>query len=404
MGAELGIFLGMTAHFIIPPYLLRNLIQSETRDDQRARWQAMLERDQSLRADRASFAPTPAAPAQAGPGGLQRTVYDARNGTDLPGQQVRSEGEPALEDTAVNQAYDGTGAAWKMFSECFDRDSIDGAGMPLRSTVHYDQSYNNAFWDGQQMVFGDGDGEIFQSFTNSVDVTGHELSHGVTQHTAAFEYEGQSGALNESVSDVFGSLAKQYELGQTADEADWLIGADLLAEGVNGVGLRSMKEPGSAYDDPRMGKDPQPGHMDDYVRTDEDNGGVHINSGIPNKAFYLAATKIGGHAWEGAGQVWYQTLTSGTLSKTADFAEFARATQDTAKELYGEGSTELTAVTEAWQEVGVTTAEQSTDGQQQDLSKFLSKPERGAEAAPPAATPGRPGAGARPASKRGFGR
>jgi Zn-dependent metalloprotease len=371
----------MTTNFIIPPYLLQNLVRTATSDDRRARWQAMLDRDQAIRSARAGSTPEPPPPRQGTEGAApQRTVYDAGSGTELPGRQARAEGEPAVDDTAVNQAYDGTGATWKMFYECFGRDSIDGAGLPLESTVHYDQSYNNAFWDGRQMVFGDGDGEIFQSFTNSLDVTAHELTHGVTQHTAALEYQDQAGALNESISDVFGSLAKQYDLGQTAEEADWIIGADLLTEDVNGVGLRSMKEPGTAYDDPRLGKDPQPGHMDDYVQTTEDNGGVHINSGIPNKAFYLAATKIGGNAWEGAGQIWYKTITSGTLSKTADFAEFAKATQDAAKELYGEGSKELTAVTEAWQEVGVTQAGQSADGAQQDLSKFLNKPERTAEA------------------------
>ena len=150
------------------------------------------------------------------------------------------------------------------------------------------RDYDNAFWDGTQMVFGDGDGVIFLPFTRSVDVIGHELAHGVTQYTSGLNYQDQSGALNESVSDVFGVLVKQRLLGQTADQADWLVGAELLAPGVNGVALRSMAAPGTAYDDPRLGKDPQPGHMRDYVDTTDDNGGVHINSGIPNKAFHVA--------------------------------------------------------------------------------------------------------------------
>ncbi|CAM5676724.1 hypothetical protein SFUMM280S_07534 [Streptomyces fumanus] len=156
------------------------------------------------------------------------------------------------------------------------------------------------------MVFGDGDGEIFLDFTIPVDVIGHELVHGVTQYTANLTYFGQPGALNESVSDVFGSLIKQYTLGQSADQADWLIGAGLLAPRVTGVALRSLKAPGTAYDDDVLGKDPQPATMDDYVRTGRDNGGVHINSGIPNHAFYLAATALGGNAWERAGQIWYR--------------------------------------------------------------------------------------------------
>src|SRR5699024_6933438 len=127
------------------------------------------------------------------------------------------------------------------------------------------------------------------------------------------------GALNESLSDVFGSLIKQYTLGQTAADADWLIGTGLLAPRVTGKALRSMKEPGTAYDDDVLGKDPQPSTMDGYVNTGRDNGGVHINSGIPNRAFYLVATALGGNAWERAGQIWYDVLTGGGLEAEATF-------------------------------------------------------------------------------------
>lgn len=220
--------------------------------------------------------------------------------------------------------------------------------------MHYDRDYNNAFWNGEQMVFGDGDGEIFLDFTIPIDVIGHELVHGVTQYTANLTYFGQPGALNESVSDVFGALIKQYTLGQTAAEADWLIGAGLLAPRVTGVALRSMKEPGTAYDDDVLGKDPQPATMDDFVRTGRDNGGVHINSGIPNHAFYLAATALGGHAWERAGQVWYDVLTGGELKEKAMFTDFATLTVKAARERFGDGE-ELDAVSKAWEQVGVRT-------------------------------------------------
>jgi Zn-dependent metalloprotease len=253
----------------------------------------------------------------------------------------------------VNQAYDGTGATWTMFKECFGRDSIDGEGLPLHATVHYDRGYANAFWDGAQMVFGDGDGEIFGDFTASIDVTGHELSHGVTQYTAELVYEGQSGALNESLSDVFGSLAKQHHLGQTAADADWLIGAGIFRPGVSGAALRSMKAPGTAYDDPRLGRDPQPAHMSSFVETEDDHGGVHINSGIPNHAFYLLATALGGNAYETPGKIWYATLTSGSLTTTATFSEFAQATIAIATDLHGPDSPEVSAVTTAWTSVGV---------------------------------------------------
>jgi Zn-dependent metalloprotease len=159
--------------------------------------------------------------------------------------------------------------------------------------------------------------------------------------------------LNESISDVFGSLAKQHQLGQSAADADWLIGAGLFLPGVQGEALRSMKAPGTAYDDPRLGKDPQPNHMSGYVETEDDNGGVHLNSGIPNRAFYLTAEAIGGNAYDAAGKIWYTTLTAGHLTESATFKTFAAATQQTAQQLFGESSPQLAAVTEAWQTVGV---------------------------------------------------
>ncbi len=220
--------------------------------------------------------------------------------------------------------------------------------------MHYDEKYNNAFFDGEQMVFGDGDGEIFLDFTLAIDVIAHELTHGLTQYTANLAYQGQSGALNESVSDVFGSLVKQYSLGQSAEQADWLIGADILAPRVSGDALRSMKAPGTAYDDDVLGKDPQPASMDDYVETQEDNGGVHINSGIPNRAFHLLATALGGNAWERAGRIWFDVLTGGELAQDADFAAFARLTVAAARSRFGEGD-EAEAVLKAWSEVGVAT-------------------------------------------------
>ncbi|WP_067817094.1 M4 family metallopeptidase [Actinomadura kijaniata] len=282
-----------------------------------------------------------------------RTINDAQNRETLPGETVRAEGDPATGDRTVDQAYEWLGVTFDFFEAAYRRNSIDGAGLKMISTVHYGRDYDNAFWNGEQMVYGDGDGVLFTSFTGPLDVTGHELVHGVTQYTANLEYYGQSGALNESVSDVFGSLIKQWHLGQTADQADWLIGQGLLAEGVNGVALRSMKEPGTAYDDPRLGKDPQPGHMDDYVDTYRDNGGVHINSGIPNRAFHLAATGIGGHSWEKAGRVWYDTLTGADLTPTIDFQGFARATLGAATRLYGSDGAETAAVRNAWSGVGV---------------------------------------------------
>jgi Zn-dependent metalloprotease len=225
--------------------------------------------------------------------------------------------------------------------------------MPLRGIVHYGEEYPNAFWDGRRMVFGDGDGELFLRFTRSLEVIGHELGHGVVEDEAALEYFGQAGALNEHVADVAGAMVKQHELGQTAAEADWLIGAELRGPEFEGDALRSMKAPGTAYDDPRLGKDPQPDHWDGYVRTQEDNGGVHINSGIPNKAFHLLATHFGGHTWERAGRIWYQALRHAELTPTATFRQFARLTHRAAGVRHGPDSEEAAAVVEAWAAVGI---------------------------------------------------
>ena len=167
--------------------------------------------------------------------------------------------------------------------------------------MHYGVDYDNAFWDGERMVFGDGDGEVFVGFTASTTVIGHELAHGVVQYTANLEYQGQPGALNESIADVFGALTEQFLLEQSATDATWLIGAEIFTDAVQGKALRSMIEPGTAYDDDELGKDPQPAHMSGFVRTTEDNGGVHINSGIPNRAFALFAIDLGGNAWETRG-------------------------------------------------------------------------------------------------------
>jgi Zn-dependent metalloprotease len=280
-----------------------------------------------------------------------RLIHNAENLTVLPGHLVRSEGQSSNNDVATDEAYDGFGATFDLFWDIYQRNSIDGNGMDMSATVHYDYNYSNAFWDGKQMVFGDGDGSIFNRFTIAIDIMGHELAHGVTEQTAGLEYPDQPGALNESLSDVFGSLVKQRALGQTADQADWLIGAGLLASGINGVGLRSMKAPGTAYDDWLLGKDPQPDHMSKYDHTTSDNGGVHINSGIPNKAFYLAATAIGGKAWEKAGNIWYQTLLDPRLSATAQFQDFADLTVDIASKLYDDAV--QAAVTKAWKSVGI---------------------------------------------------
>ena len=187
------------------------------------------------------------------------------------------------------------------------------------------------------------------------------MTHGVTQYEAKLVYRNQSGALNESFSDVFGSLVKQRTLNQTATEADWLIGAGLFTPNVDGQGLRSMKAPGTAYNDPVLGRDPQPAHLNDFVNTTSDNRGVHINSGIPNHAFYVAATEIGGNAWEKAGQIWYIALRD-KLQAESNFQVAANLTFQTAGELFGVGSSEQQAVRGGWGVVGINVESEGDGG------------------------------------------
>ncbi|HWZ44826.1 MAG TPA: M4 family metallopeptidase [Candidatus Saccharimonadales bacterium] len=338
--------------YIIPPHILRHLTDS-ARGDLKAKMQQNMILSHGLRVRRSTFAEIGLAAQSIGE--LNRTIYDAQNAEDVHGALVRSEGDDAIGDPSVNEAYDAAGTTYDFYHEVFKRNSIDNKGMRLDSVVHYGDSFDNAFWDGREMVYGDGDGRIFNRFTLDLDVIAHELTHGVTAYEADLAYSGQPGALNESMSDVFGSLVKQWKLQQSAKDADWLIGADLLAAGVNGKALRSMSEPGTAYNDPKLGgRDPQPAHMRDYQEMTRDHGGVHINSGIPNRAFYLAATKIDptGFAWEKAGKIWYMTLTT-RLSTNSTFQDCANATYLVAGEQFGQNGQEQQAVAAAWSDVGI---------------------------------------------------
>ncbi len=280
-------------------------------------------------------------------------IHDAANTESMGIQIVRTEGMAPTRDAAVEEAYIGLGVTDHLFWEAYDRDSIDDDGMVMEATVHFGLGYNDAFWNGRGMVFGDGDGELFNRFTVALEAIGHELTHGIIENEGGLDYFCQPGALNESVCDVFGSLIKQRAHNQHVHEADWLIGVGLFSDKVNGDAIRSLKAPGSAYDDPVIGKDPQPGHMDGYVTTFADNCGVHINSGIPNRAFYLLAAELGGHAWERAGRIWYESLRHPERPSSILFQPFAALTLEVADQLYGSNSDERKAVVGAWNEVGI---------------------------------------------------
>jgi Zn-dependent metalloprotease len=338
---------------IVPPYMLE-AIKVRGTDEQRRFAARIDEQAAAYRSERVARAPEGGflvAPVEAEPPGPKREVYDAGGTMELPGKLVRSEGEEPTGDAPVDEAYEGAGHTYAMYAEVHGRDSLDGKGMTLVSSVHVGEDYDNAFWDGRQMAYGDG-GMIFKPLTGSLSVIGHELSHGVVQFSGGLVYRDQAGALNESFADVFGALVEQRQAGQGAAEASWLIGGALLREEVSGEALRSMKAPGTAYDDEVIGTDPQPFHMSEYIVTSADNGGVHINSGIPNHAFYLLAQYLGGNAWEKAGHIWYEALQA-INNPHATFADWADETCAQARERFGAGSREELFTRRSWQLVGV---------------------------------------------------
>jgi len=339
---------------ILPPHIFQEIAKNGSEKDREAALE-ILATDHIHRIRRATFTamgglklPPPKLPSPR-ISVVHRLIYDCKHTMHLPGTLVRSEGQPPTTDKSANNAYDHLGETFAFYFSVYHRYSIDNKGMPLHACVHYGTKYDNAFWDGSEMVFGDGDSVYFNDFTIPLDVTGHELTHGVTAHEANLVYHDQPGALNESISDVFGILVKQYKLKQTAAQADWIIGAGLFTSKVNGVGIRSMKAPGTAYNDPILGKDPQPADMTKFVQ----GGDVHVNSGIPNHAFYLVASAIGGYAWQKAGLIWYETLRDHNLSSTADFTTFANLTIQHAGIRFGIKSPEQKAVISAWEQVKV---------------------------------------------------
>jgi Zn-dependent metalloprotease len=278
-----------------------------------------------------------------------RLVYDCEHHTQLPGTLRRREAQPPCDDADVDRAYDAAGTTYEFYRTVFGRDSVDGHGKHLISSVHYGEQFDNARWDGTQMVYGDGDGVLFRPFTQFLDVVAHELTHGVIFNATLLGYAGEAGALNESLADVFASLVKQWAHHQTAGQADWLIAKGLFFSRVHAKALRSLAAPGSAFNDERIGlHDNQVAHVRHLV-TDESRDPVHANSGIPNHAFYLFAKELGGHAWETAGRIWYDTMCTG-LREDCTFQMFAGNTLIAAEQY---DTKTYDALRHAWHKVGV---------------------------------------------------
>ena len=338
---------------IIPPYVVDHMASSSDADIRKA----ALEIAKSASAARASRSLLATMPAMAAIPSLaatkERYVYDLQGRRfGLPGKLVRREGMGPSGDEAVDEAYQGSGIVYDFYKEQFHRNSLDNRGMALISSVHYGRNHNNAAWNGEQMFYGDGDGRAFIRFTAALDVIGHELTHGVVTHTCNLDYEFESGALNEHFADVFGTLVRQNKNGESVRAADWHLGKDILGANVDRatLGLRTFTDAKAFDNDPVLGSDPQPKHLRDKFEGLEDRGGVHINSGIPNHAFYLLANELGGNAWEAAGHIWYETMQ--LLRPTSQFAEMVARSEQAAQQLCGAGSTQVKAVQSAWKAVG----------------------------------------------------
>ncbi|KAK4900478.1 subtilisin-like protein [Elasticomyces elasticus] len=235
--------------------------------------------------------------------GLFRILYNGNKHSRIPGREAREEGEDIIaslaNDVDFQRVWDGFGQTYNFYKTVFNRNSIDDQGIDIVVSVRFDNDdrppgYDDAMWtsDLKQMIFGDGDGKVSTSFTSAIDVIAHELTHGVTDLTANLPYHRQSGALNEPLSD--------WAAGETVDEADWLIGEGLFVDAVETPALRSMTNPETAFKDVFGRGDDQPSHMDQYEDAPDtkrgDHGGVHFNSGISNRAFYLAAKELGGES------------------------------------------------------------------------------------------------------------
>jgi Zn-dependent metalloprotease len=298
------------------------------------------------------------------PGGQKLEVYTAKNKKKLRKELVR-DSEKRSTDRSVNEAYDGAKQTYDLLFLVYKTKSIDGKRFPLIATVHYDRNYSNAFWDGDEMVYGDGDRKIFNSFTSSIDICGHEIGHGATQELCGtkvslngkptgVDYENEAGGINEAYSDILGIQVKQRFNGQTAEQSDWLIGQGLLSKRKGKeYALRSMSNPGTGFvDHPDLGTDSQIWKYGDYKkRAEQGEVDPHDSSGVVNKAFYVSAMKLGGSTWEKAGRIYFESMPYIKVDET--FAGLADKTIATAIRIFGEGSAEESAVREGWKVVEV---------------------------------------------------
>lgn len=272
-------------------------------------------------------------------------VNNCNNGTTLPGMPVANPG--ASPDGTIKRAHDETKNVAKFYQTVFGRNSVDNNGKNLGSSVHFSVNYNNAFWNGNHMTYGDGDGNIFIDFTKSNDVIAHEITHGVTQFTGQYVYSNESGGLNESMSDVFGSMYRQWSANQTVSQADWRIGSGCMGPGVIAQGIKCLRDLSSPAGNHCLSK--QPTHFSQYMP----GMGPHSASGIPNFAFYKAAKAYGGKSWEKVGKVWYKVLAGYAPSPNLKMKAFANRTRRQAGLLFSSDIALHRAIDGAWKAVGL---------------------------------------------------
>ncbi|MBJ7410401.1 MAG: M4 family metallopeptidase [Phenylobacterium sp.] len=284
--------------------------------------------------------------------GKGRSIYDMQ-GTEhpKPGVPLRGEADRPINDLAADAAYDHIGVTYDFYKDVLDRRSLDGRGYPISASVRYGHMVANAHWDGSQILLGEGDGEYFLSFARSLNIVAHEYTHGVISCSSNLAYQGQSGALNESFCDVMAAVVVQWRNQESVEQANWIIGGEVVGPKLGVPGFRSFTKDPAFRDHPELGHDLQPKHMDGLIDDPQDYGGVHVNSGIPSHAFYLAAQTLGGRTWEHVGLIWYEALIK--LGPLAEFRDAAEATVLAARRRFGPSSAETRAVMDAWRAVGL---------------------------------------------------
>jgi hypothetical protein len=284
---------------------------------------------------------------------FRRQIFAAENKEILPGSIARSEGDPPVADTAVNTVYDNLQTIHDFYKQIFGHEIGKDVGGILITTIHYGSGYDNLFWSGKQIVVGDGDGRIFRiGAFMTAGALSIPVTHAVDYARINLAYAGQSGALESSFADIVSVLIEQWQKRQSAEDASWLVSAGALVS-AKAVALRSLKAPGTAYvDEPTLGRDRQVSDVKHLYTGGDDNGGVHINSGIPSKAFYEVAIRLKGYAWERPAHIWYKAYEK--LKTNSTFQDLADATLAVAAESYGTQSEEQAAVRAAWGTVGIT--------------------------------------------------